>query len=176
MDDSTQPPQSDLYNAVHDVPMPPSIKVFGILQIVFGSMGCVCGGAGGGLALLMMKNEEFAYEFEQGLTARHTEEYPTMLVITGVITLLLSVLQIITGVGLLKKQNWGRTGSLLYAVFTMLVSITTTILTISMIKEGPNVAFTLISNIGGAVFNLIYPICILIFLTRPVVVEALRNR
>ena len=66
--------------------MPPSIKVFGILQIVFGSMGCVCIGAGGGLALLMMKNEEFAYEFEQGLTVRHTEGYPTMLVITGVIT------------------------------------------------------------------------------------------
>ena len=34
MEDSTQPPQSDLYKAVHDVPMPPSIKVFGILQIV----------------------------------------------------------------------------------------------------------------------------------------------
>ena len=175
MDDSTQPPQSDLYNAVHDVPMPPSIKVFGILQIVFGSMGCVCGGTGAGLVLLMMTNEEFAYEFER-LTASHAEGYTTMLVITGVITLLLSVFQIITGVGLLKKRNWGRTGSLLYAVVTMLVSITTTILTISMIKEGPNVAFTLISTIGGAVFNLIYPICILIFLTRPVVVEALRNR
>jgi len=176
MDDSTQPPQSDLYNAVHDVPVPPSIKVFGILQIVFGSMGCVCGGAGGGLAFLMMKNEEFAYEFEQGLTASHTEGYPSLLVITSVITLILSVFQIITGVGLLKKRNWGRTGSLLYAVVTMLISITTTILTISMIKDGPNVAFTLISTIGGAMFNLIYPICILIFLTRPEVVEALRGR
>ena len=70
MDDSTQPPQSDLYNAVHDVPMPSSIKVFGILQIVFGSMGCVCSGAGGGLALIMMKNEEFAYEFEQEVSLR----------------------------------------------------------------------------------------------------------
>ena len=176
MEDSTQPPQTDLHNAVHDVPMPPSIKVFGILQIVFGSMGCVCGGAGAGLILLMMKNEEFSMAFGQELTASHTEGYSNLLVITGVFTLLLSVFQIITGVGLLKKQNWGRTGSLLYAVVTMLVSITTTILTISMIKEGPNVAFTLISTIGGAVFNLIYPICILIFLTRPVVVEALRNR
>ena len=176
MEDSSQPQQTDLHNAVHDMPMPPAIKVFGILQIVFGSIGCVCGGTGAGLVLLMMTNEEFAYEFEQGLTARHTEGYPTMLVITGVITLLLSVFQIITGVGLLKKRNWGRTGSLLYAVVTMLVSITTTILTISMIKEGPNVAFTLISTIGGAMFNLIYPICILIFLTRPAVVEALRSR
>ena len=102
--------------------MPPSIKVFGILQIVFGSMGCVCGGAGGGLAFLMMKNEEFAYEFEQGLTASHTEGYPTMLVITGAITLLLSVFQIITGVGLLKKRNWGRTGSLLYAVYHAVIN------------------------------------------------------
>ena len=58
----------------------------------------------------------------------------------------------------------------------MLVSITSTILTISMMKEGPNVAFTLISTIGGAMFNLIYPICILIFLTRPAVVEGLRGR
>ena len=176
MEDSTQPPQTDLHNAVHDMPMPPSIKVFGILQIVFGSMGCVCGGTGAGLVLLMMTNEKFAYGFEQGLTASHTEGYTSLLVITGVITLLLSVLQIITGVGLLKKRNWGRTGSLLYAIVTMLVSITSTILTISMIKEGPNVAFTLISAVGGALFNLIYPICILIFLTRPVLVESLRNR
>ena len=158
------------------MPMPPSIKVFGILQIVFGSMGCVCGGTGAGLVLLMMTNEEFAYEFEQGLTASHAEGYTTLLVITSVITLLLSVFQIITGVGLLKKRNWGRTGSLLYAVVTMLVSITSTILTISMIKEGPNVAFTLISTIGGAMFNLIYPICILIFLTRPVVVGGLAKQ
>ena len=176
MGDSAQPPQSDLHNAVHDVPMPPSIKVFGILQIVFGSMGCVCGGAGAGLILLMMKNEEFSMAFRQGLTEGHTEGYSNLLVITGVIALLLSVFQIITGVGLLKKRNWGRTSSLLYAVVTMLVSITTTILTISMMKEGPNVAFTLISTIGGALFQLIYPICILIFLTRPAVVEALRNR
>ena len=35
----------------------------------------------------MMTNEEFAYEFEQGLTASHAEGYTTMLVITGVITL-----------------------------------------------------------------------------------------
>ena len=176
MDDSTQPPQSDLYNAVHDVPMPPSIKVFGILQIVFGSMGCVCGGAGAGLILLMMKNAEFSMAFRQELTASHTEGYSSLLVITSVITLLLSVFQIVTGIGLLKKQNWGRSSSLLYAVVTMLVSITTTILTISMIKESPNMAFTLISTIGGALFQLIYPICILIFLTRPAVVEALRNR
>ena len=66
MEDSTQPPQTDLHNAVHDMPMPPSIKVFGILQIVFGSMGCVCGGTGAGLVLLMMTNEEFAYEFNRG--------------------------------------------------------------------------------------------------------------
>jgi len=176
MGDSTQPPQADLHNAVHDVPMPPSIKVFGILQIVFGSMGFVCGGAGAGLILLMMKNEVFSMAFRQGLTEGHTEGYSNLLVITGVLTLLLSVFQIVTGIGLLKKQNRGRTSSLLYAVVTMLVSITTTILTISMIKEGPNVAFTLISTIGGALFSLIYPICILIFLTRPAVVEALRNR
>jgi len=176
MEDSTQNPQTDLHNAVHDEPMPPSIKVFGILQIVFGSMGCVCGGFGAGFMLLALNNSEFSSAFKQGLTMSYTEGYPTLLAFTACVNLVLSVFQITCGVGLLKKCNWGRIGSILYAVVTMLVSITSAALTISMMKDGPGMTINLIGSIGGTVFYLIYPICILFFLTRPKVVEALRNR
>jgi len=45
--DTQPPPQApNPYTVVHDAPKPASIKVFGILNIVFGAMGLICGGAG----------------------------------------------------------------------------------------------------------------------------------
>jgi hypothetical protein len=76
---------------------------------------------------------------------------------------------------LLRGQNWGRTGSLGYAAIQILYTLASTAGTLAMMKN--NVSFIL--SAGGAMCGmlvaLIYPICILIFLTRPNVVEALRE-
>ena len=176
MYDSALPPQEDLYNAVHDVPKPVSIKVFGILQIVFGSMGCVCGGLGAGFVLLIMSNPEVSNVINHGMGMDYTEGYQTLQIGIGTATLLLSAFQIVCGVGLLKNRFWGRTGSLLYATLGILVSIISTTITVSMMKETPDKMINMTFTLGSGAFVLIYPGCILFFLTRPKVVEALRDR
>ena len=176
MSDSALPPQEDLYNAVHDVPKPGSIKVFGILQIVFGSMGCVCGGFGAGFLLLMMSDPGVSNAINHGMGTNYTEGYQILQIGIGTITLLLSAFQIACGVGLLKNRNWGRTGSLLYATLGILLSIVSTIFTVSMMKETPDKMINMTFTLGSGAFGLIYPCCILFFLTRPKVVEALRAR
>ena len=59
-----QPPPQALnpYTVVHDAPKPASIKVFGILNIVFGAMGLICGGAGVLFLVLVPQFPEFAIE------------------------------------------------------------------------------------------------------------------
>ena len=176
MSDSALPPQEDLYNAVHDVPKPTSIKVFGILQIVFGSMGCVCGGFGAGFVLLIMSDPGVSNAINHGMGSNFTEGYQNLQIGIGTVTLLLSAFQIACGVGLLKNRNWGRTGSLLYATLGILVSIISTTITVSMMKETPDKMINMTFTLGSGTFGLIYPGCILFFLTRPKVVEALRDR
>ncbi len=46
MDQKTNFPQPNPYSVVHDAPKPASIKVFGILHVVFGAIGLICGGFG----------------------------------------------------------------------------------------------------------------------------------
>ncbi len=46
MDQQTNTPSPNPYSVVHDAPKPGSIKVFGILNVVFGAIGLICGGFG----------------------------------------------------------------------------------------------------------------------------------
>jgi hypothetical protein len=173
----TQPPPQapNPYTVVHDAPKPASIKVFGILNIVFGAMGLICGGTGVLFFVLATQSSEFAFEFEKALSAQHTEGYMTLLQFSSCFGVILSLILLVCGVGLLRERNWGRTGSLGYAAFQILFTLASTAVSMSMMKN--NVSFIL--SAGGAMCGmlvaLIYPICILIFLTRLNVVEALKE-
>ena len=134
------------------------LKIFGILNIIFGSLGLV----GGGLIFILLTQSQY------------TEEYTTLLQIGSCFYLILSVIQIACGIGLLKEKNWGRTGSLGYAFLSILNSIGSTIGNI-MLAKGFTAGLIMIFSCIGLVIGVIYPVCILIFLTRPNVVEALRE-
>ncbi len=172
-----QPPHQapNPYTVVHDAPKPPSIKVFGILNIVFGALGLICGGVGSLFFILATQSSEFAYEFEKALSAQYTQGYMTLIQFTSCFGVILSLILLVCGTGLLRGQNWGRTGSLGYATIQILYTLASTAGTLAMMKN--NVSFIL--SAGGAMCGmlvaLIYPICILIFLTRLNVVEALKE-
>ena len=163
------------YNVVHDAPKPASIKVFGILDIVFGTIGLVFGGFGILFYLLVTQSSEFANEFEKALSTQYAEGYVSLIQIGACFSFIFSLILITSGVGLLKEKNWGRTGSLGYAVFQILYTVASTAVSISMMKHTESFIFTAGGTMCGVVIALIYPVCILIFLTRPSVVEALKD-
>ena len=57
------------YNALHDTPKPASIRVFGILNIVFGAMGLIRGGIEALFLFFAARIPEFADEFERSMNA-----------------------------------------------------------------------------------------------------------
>ena len=88
---------------------------------------------------------------------------------------ILSLVLIICGVGLLRERNWGRTGSLWYAVITILFNVSSPVVIIAMAKDDESLMFIAGGAMCGSIMGIIYPIFILIFLTRPKVVEALKE-
>ena len=173
----TQPPPqaSNPYTVVHDAPKPASIKFFGILNIVFGAMGLICGGAGVLFFVLATQSSEFAYELNRAMSAQYAEGYITFLQFSSCFGGIMSLILIVCGVGLLRERNWGRTGSLGYAAFQILFTLASTAVSMSMMKNDKTFIFSAGGAMCGVLFALIYPICIMIFLIRPNVIEALKE-
>ena len=170
------PPQApNPYTVVHDAPKPASIKVFGILNIVFGAMGLICGGAGVLFFVLATQSSEFAFELNRAMSAQYTEGSITFLQFSSCFGVIMSLILIVCGVGLLREKNWGRTGSLGYAAFQTLYSLASAGVSMTMVKSDELFIFSAGGAMCGVLFALIYPICILFFLTRPSVVEALKE-
>ena len=173
----TQPPPQvpKPYTVVHDAPKPASIKVFGILNIVFGVMGLICGGAGVLFFVLATQSSEFAFELNRAMSAQYAEGYITFLQFSSCFGGIMSLILIVCGVGLLRERNWGRTGSMGYAAIQTLYTLASTVLSMSMMKHDESFIFSAGGAMCGVLFALIYPICIMIFLTRPNVVESLKE-
>ena len=170
------PPQApNPYTVVHDAPKPASIKVFGILNIVFGAMGLICGGAGVLFFVLATQSSEFAFELNRVMSAQYAEGSITFLQFSSCFGVIMSLILIVCGVGLLREKNWGRTGSLGYAAFQTLYSLASAGVSMTMVKSDELFIFSAGGAMCGVLFALIYPICILFFLTRPSVVEALKE-
>lgn len=91
------------------------------------------------------------------------------------------------GVGLLKQRRWGRTISLAYAVYTLLISVAAGVVQyrygiepLMLAARQSNDPQMIGAAIGGVVggtcstcFVALYPIVLLFFLNRPIVLRAL---
>ena len=169
------PPQvPNPYTVVHDAPKPASIKVFGILHIVFGAMGIV-GSVVGMIFFIFIQSTEFAQEIRSMIDTQYRESYWTFMQFSSCFGGILSLILLACGVGLLRERNWGRTGSLGYAAFQILYTFANTALSMSMMKHDESFIFIAGGALCGVLFAFIYPICIMIFLTRPNVIEALKE-
>ena len=166
MEQQPPPKVPNPYTVVHDAPKPASIKVFGILNIVFGAMGLICGGAIGIFLIGAMQSPEIANEFNREFSNQYAEGHITFLLITSCFGAILILILIVCGVGLLRARSWGRTGSVVYAAIQILYTLAST---------GVSLTFSAVGAMCGVLFSMIYPICILFFLTRPSVVEALKE-
>jgi len=170
MDQQTTPPPPNPYSVVHDAPKPGSIKVFGILNVVFGAIGLICGGFGFLTLVVMQSSSDMGDAIQSAMSAQYSGGY-----MTAVIGLLLNIFLLTCGIGLLKERNWGRTWSLGYAVLGIIHAVVGAIGAVIFAQAGPAAMGAGFGAIIGTAIGVIYPICILIFLTRPNVVEALKE-
>ena len=170
MDQQTNTPSPNPYSVVHDAPKPGSIKVFGILNVVFGAIGLICGGFGFLTLMVMQSSSDMGNAIQSAKSAQYSGGY-----MTAVIGLLLNIFLLTCGIGLLKERNWGRTWSLGYAVLGIIHTVGGAIGAVIFAQAGPAAMGAGFGAIIGTAIGVIYPICILIFLTRPNVVEALKE-
>ena len=144
---------------------PTAVTVFGILNIVFGSLGLLCVPVGL-IAIFAMPN------------AMNTAGSNTVwMLLSGVVGLACTIFLIVVGIGLLYQKAWARTGSLVYGWFAIIWGIIGAGLNIWLMTSrveaySPSIIPSMIGGVFGGLIGLIYPILLIIFMRRPSVRNA----
>lgn len=156
--------------------VPTSVKVFGILHIIFGSFSLVTGLAGlGSLDQSLTTLQQF------GISGFALD----WMRITSYLAPILALALLILGIGLLMKKSWGRSGSVIYSYIAIALAILNGIIIGIGFSgaTGPNGegggAFAIGAMVGalvGSVVGMIYPILTIIFMNKENVKTALAER
>jgi len=139
---------------------PTSVTVFGILNIVFGSLGLVSMPAGVLGILFITKAPEFG------------ASYGTWLIISQIVGLFLNSSLLALGIGLLKKTTWARRGCVIYSWFALgsiSVSVLVTAIVLVLILspgKDPVIAAGIFGGFFGLIFAIPYPILLMIFMRK----------
>ena len=160
-------------------PRPTSVTVLGILNIILGSMwlvGGMCGAASLPLSMLVGQAGMSEYQLSQPLMAWS--------VIESFVGAIVGLLFLLGGIGLLRSRPWGRTISIGAAIAKLVVSALTQgvsiLLGASMLRGGhiPGMehldmpkevmgfvaAMMFVGACFGLVFNMAYPVTLLVFM------------
>ena len=112
---------------------PASVTVLAIFQLIFGSLGLLCGlgglatqGAGFNPGGGGKEQEAFQKELEDALAREIPNQKPIHIAETGS-GLVLSALMLASGIGMLNLRPWGRLLGLVYAVLGMISTLAITI-------------------------------------------------
>ena len=111
--------------------------------------------------------------------------YAAYLKVSIVLTMIISAVLLVAGIGLLKLMPWARTLSIIYGIVAIIMVFISSIANYFFLvqpmlakaheEQGPQAAAAMGGAIGGmfgGCFGIIYPILLLIFMTRPKVVAA----
>ena len=103
------------------------------------------------------------------------------LLIAYIVSLIISIILIVTGIGLLNLRRWARLWACGYAWFAIIwgiIGVVVNIVSITSDLHGvshenmPAVIGGAVGGMCGGIVGLVYPILLLIFMTRPNVIEA----
>ena len=144
---------------------PVSTAIFGVLSIMFGVMGLLCSPLGIVGIFVQPSTGQFA---PTGIVL-------AWLVIGAIIGMVCGVAQIVFGVGLFKLKSWGRLGLLYYGIFAVVWGLLGIPISIWIMSSGslgidgstPGAAASSMMGTCGGLISLIYPILLIIFMTRP---------
>ena len=159
-------------------PLPKSLSVCGILNIVFGALGV--------LTVLSNVLMQASGAFKSNPAYQVMEKFPEVQLYTKVMlvpTLLFGILAIVAGIHLMKAREWARKASIAYALWSLLgiaggIWMNHKIVPAMMeaMSKSPglneNAAMIAKSAVGvgvyaGMIMGSIYPIALLILMTRP---------
>lgn len=162
------------------MPRPTSVTVFGTLNIAFAALGLL--GVIASVAMFKMMGDTANPVMK---IMRDNPNYAAWIKLTIPLGLLACAVLLAAGIGLLLMKAWARKLSLAYAIYAILLGLAGMVMNYLFLlqplmaeaaqKRGPEAAGAMGGVIGGSVggcFGLIYPILLLIFMTRPKVVAA----
>ena len=160
---------------------PTSVTVFGILNLVFAALG-LCGVAFGVMGLTVMANLPEGADMPPNpqLDALQNPAYMAFNYASIGLGFLATIVLAIAGIGLLKLKSWGRSLSLGYAAYSIVMQIVGVVVSyifliqpaMALAEQGndPQAQRQMFESIGGAVIrclSLIYPILLAFFMFRP---------
>lgn len=153
------------------VEKPTSVTVFGILNIVFGSLGLLCTPFGLLVGVAAMQK-----------TMEATAAYKMWTLAAGIVGIGFSIWLLVLGIGLLMMKRWARGGSVIYACIMIVWSIVGVGMNIAALSlKWINLPETGLpgfigGTVGGMCGGLIYPILLLIFMQTARVKQAFQAR
>lgn len=160
---------------------PKSVTVFGILNIVFAGLG-LCGTA---FSVMLFMPSSAAANNPVVQIIQSSPGYAAWMKVSVALGVIVAAALLAAGIGLLNLKPWARTLSIVYAIYAIfMVLIGDVINYIFLIQpmlqkahgeQGAEAAGAVGGAIGGlfgSCFGLVYPILLLIFMTRPQVVAA----
>jgi hypothetical protein len=161
---------------------PASVTVFGILNIMFAVFGSVAL-----VASVVMLSVVGAFPNPMVKIMQESPGYAVWLKINIPLGLMSCAVLLAAGVGLIKFKEWGRKLSLGYAIYALFMGVVGLVMNFFFLlrpllqeagrQQGPEAAAAFGGMIGGTLggcFGMIYPVLLLIFLTRPKLVAALQ--
>lgn len=169
---------------------PASVTVFGVLSIVFGTLGLL-GTAFGAAMLIILKSSPQRPGSPNNVFMPNLHPVADAWTMIGIpLGMVFTIVLIVSGIGLLRLRPWGRKLSLIYVVYTLIsVAIGVVIQAVFVIPatleqaralntpEANGAFIGAIIGMASAGIGLIYPGLLWYFMTRPHVLVAfgLRN-
>lgn len=169
---------------------PAAIVVFGILNLVFGTLG-VCGTAASSAMLFIDIPRNPAIPNPALDLIQSNATYRLFVQVMMTLGTIFAVVLVVAGIGLLLSKAWGRTLSIVYGWYAILGIIIGMIahwvflmqpLLVDMWQadgnSGPNTAafVGIFGGLVGGCLGLIYPVILLVFMYRPALRDALAGR
>ncbi len=157
---------------------PTSIVIFGVLNLLFSVLGFL-GTLGSVMILFGMNTTNPVY-----IIMQESPAYRVFMYVTVPLGLLFTAVLALAGIGLLISKPWGRTATIVYAVYALVMAVVGGVvnglflvgplLEQASATSGPEAmgaAGGAIGGMAGTCFGMIYPIFQLIFMYRKNVVE-----
>ena len=164
------------------VQRPGTVTTFGVLNIVFAVLGLF-----GIMASIAMLRISAASDNPVMKLMRDTPAYLTWIRISIPLGLLTIAALLTAGIGLLSLKAWARILSIVYAIWAIVTGLVGQVLNFLFLvrplmeeaarKQSAESAGAMggaVGSVFGGCFSLVYPIVLLIFMTRPKVIAAFR--
>jgi hypothetical protein len=163
---------------------PTSVTVFGILNILFAALGMLS-------VLLLAALFTVVGSSTNNPVVRLIHEssaYAAWLVVSIILGMIAAAALLAAGIGLLNLKSWARIVSIVYAIYALVsVPVSQLVNYFFLVRplfeqaghqQQPQVVGAAFGALGGSIggcFGLVYPILLLVFMTRPNVVAAFKT-